>query len=263
MTVPPPVWLTDHLTRDIARAIRYTQLWGLEGVVLRFVDGGARVPDVNEAKVRNRLRTADLELAAIDPGLFDGPPGGRAEWLNDVVRLGECTAFCRRMACTRIISGALPGEPVDLAREAFRLAAARLEGSGLRLCVRNEGEGRVASAELSSFLQTVGSGEIASCWDPAEALAQRGEPPEEGLSALMGRVGVVVARDIRRASGQWAPCEFGGGEVGWRALVAMLIEGGYDGPICLDLSGATPQQALRAATALLHMIRDACQDVAR
>ena len=68
-----PVWLTDSVTPNLSRAVHYTLLWGLEGVVLRTVwTSDNRVPFVNEQQLRTRLQEADLPVVAIAPGLFEG-----------------------------------------------------------------------------------------------------------------------------------------------------------------------------------------------
>ncbi len=69
-----PVWLPDTVTLDLDRALHYTLLWGLEGIVLRTVGGEAdRVPHVNEARLKRRLSEHDLPAVAVDPGLFEQP----------------------------------------------------------------------------------------------------------------------------------------------------------------------------------------------
>ena len=70
-----PVWLTESVTPDLCRAVHYTLLWGLEGVVLRTVGrSGNRVPFVNERQLRTRLEEPEGQVVAVDPGLFDWMP---------------------------------------------------------------------------------------------------------------------------------------------------------------------------------------------
>lgn len=251
-----PVWLTDTLTSDIARSIHYTLLWGLEGVALRTVDRDTVVPDVNEPKLRRRLAEAELPVVAVEPGLFECAPEARALWLNDIERLAETVAFCQRMDCPLIISGALPGGDPDLAAQALRRAAGRLAGTGRRLCLRNQGSGRTPAAGLARLLRETASPSVMACWDPATALLQDGEAPLDGLAALGEDIAMVIARDVRLARPD-AATPFGEGDVGWEALTAALARRGFRGPICLAFRGVQPAQALRDATALIQMIRAA------
>ena len=83
-------WITDTVTEDAPRAIHYTLLWGLDGVVLRTVGGPEdRVPFINEARIRNRLIEADLSVAAVDPGLFEAAGGGRGGGRGEEALSGE------------------------------------------------------------------------------------------------------------------------------------------------------------------------------
>jgi sugar phosphate isomerase/epimerase len=245
-----PVWLPDTVTPDLGRAVHYTLLWGLEGVVLRRL-GGGQVPDVNEAGLW-RVAEAELAVVAVEPGLFESPVSARAAWMNDLARLHETLAFCGRVECRQVIVGALPEGPPEAASEALRQAAERAAARGVTLAVRNEGAGRETGAELSAVLNAAGSPTLTACWDPATALAA-GEAPTEGLGRLAGRLGVVIVRD--EARGHRKP--LGEGAVGWVGLLTALAGIGFDGPLCLDLTGVRPKEGLREASALIALLRQA------
>jgi len=253
-----PVWLPDPITSDPARAVHYTLLWGLEGVVLRGVGPGARVPDVNEAALW-RFAEAELEVAAVDPGLFEGPATARAAWLNDLARLPETLAFCARIGCRRVLVGALPEAPPLDAAPALREAAALAARHGIALAVRNEGDGRDTAAALAEVLAAHPA--LEACWDPATALAA-GEAPADGLERLAGRVGLVVVRDGEARRGVWAPAPPGEGAVSWPDVLTALARARYAGPLALDLSGFRPKDGLRQASALIGMIREARRSAA-
>jgi sugar phosphate isomerase/epimerase len=118
--------------------------------------------------------------------------------------------------------------------------------------VRNEGTGRGTGAELSAVLDAAGSPAPTACWDPATALAE-GESPGDGLDRLAGRLGLVIVRD--EAGGTRKP--LGEGAVGWGGLLAALVRAGFDGPLCLDLTGVRPKEGLREASALIALLREA------
>lgn len=250
-----PVWLTDTLTSDLDRALGYTLQWGLEGVVLRTVGRGSRVPEVNEEKLRRRLAEAELPAVAVDPGLLEGSPGERAVWLNDLERLGEVAAFCKRIDCPRIIVGALGGGTSEGAADPLHRAADVAARSGLTLVVRNEGGGRETGTDLSAVLELTPPA-LQACWDPVHAF-QAGEPAEDGLNALGGRIGMVMVRDGVPLGDGWERRQVGEGAVGWPGVLTALHAAGFDGPLCLDMGGLTPKEALREATALIYLLRDA------
>jgi sugar phosphate isomerase/epimerase len=254
-----PVWLTDTVTSDLDRALHYTLLWGLEGVVLRTVGGpGDRVPHVNEARLKRRLREHEMPAVAVDPGLFEQPADRRGAWMNDLVLLDETVAFCERIGCRRVIVGGLPeGSAEGRAVEAFRRAGDRAARRGCIVAVRNETGGRATGRALAELLEAVGHPAIRACWSPADAL-EAGESAEEGVHALGAQVEMVLVRDGSLERGVWQPRPLGEGAVGWPRVWAELAALSFDGPACLDLSALdTAKEGLHEATALIRMLRAA------
>lgn len=258
-----PAWTTDVVTADLGRAVHYTLLWGLEGVALRAVGGPSdRVPHVNEAVLRRRLDAAELPVVAVDPGLFEGAADGRAAWLNDLDRLEETAAFCRRVGCRVVRVGALAagGGGRDRA-EALGRAAEAAGRHGLRLAVRNETGGDIATgAALAALLRSIGPAAPDADWRPADAL-RAGEDPAAGLGALLdagATVACVGVRDGHAEGGGWTEAAVGEGAVGWGRQLAALAAAGYDGPLVLDaLPGPAKTHGLSAATALVGAARRA------
>lgn len=245
-----PAWFPDTVTPDLDRALHYTLLWGLEGVVLRRFGGPAeRVPHVNEARLRRRLEEHEVAVAAIDPGLFEAPAMPRASWMNELELLEEAAAFGRRVGGGRVVLGSLPGLEVAEAGEALRRAAGVARRHGQRLALRNETGARPSAAAVAEVLAAAEHPAVGACWDPAAAL-EAGEAPEAGLEALAGRVEAVVVRGPT----------LGAGEIPWRALLLGLRRQGFAGPLCLDFGGVPPKEALRISTSLLHLLREVGRD---
>ena len=251
-----PVWLPDTITPDLDRAIHYTLLWGLEGIVLRTVGGRAdRVPHVHEPRLKRRLSEHDLPAVAVDPGLFEHSAAERGAWMNDLVLLDEVLAFCNRIGCSRVVVGALPG--TDEATEALRQAGDRAKRRGCVVAVRNEDGGRPTGRAIAELLAGVDHPAVRACWSPAEALAA-GEDAEAGLDALDGRVDLVMVRDGKLAARGWQPTRLGEGAVDWPRALQELHRRGFDGPLCLDLREvASPKDGLRDATTMIRMARAA------
>lgn len=252
-----PVWLTDTVTPDLDRALHYTLLWGLEGVVLRTVGSrGDRVPHVNEAKLKRRLAEHEMDVAAVDPGFFEGAAEARGAWLNELVLLEEVVAFCKRTGCERILIGGLPGD-TQRAASALHRAGDVAAKSGTLLCVQNEYEARSTGAALGTFLDTVDHAHVRAAWDPAAAL-EAGEGWQEGLEALGERIAFVSVRDGAARPDGWRPASIGEGEVGWAPLLGTLHRAGYDGPLSLDLRDlAVAKEGLGEATAMIRLLRQA------
>lgn len=247
-----PAWLTDTITPDLDRALRYTTLWGLEGVVLRRLGGpGDRVPHVNEAKLKRRLAEYEVAVAAIDPGLFEAPAMARSAWMNELTLLDEAAAFSRRVGGARVLLGGLPELAPEEAAEALRRAGDVARRHGQTLAVRNEAGARPTAADVADVLAAADHPAVRACWDPAAAHAA-GEAPQAGLDALAGRVEVVIVRGRTLEEGS----------IPWKDMLLGLRRQGFSGPIGLDLGGMSPKEGLRAATALLYLLRDVGREAA-
>lgn len=268
-----PVLATDSVSEDLARAVGYALLWGLEGVAVRSV-GGERVPFVNEAAMKRRLDESEMPLATIDPGLFEGDASRRAVWLNDVVVFDETALFCRRLGCGVVRIGALAEAPAAESPVAdgldavalIRVAALQALGNvaqrhGLRLAVRNDASTLVATgAHLAALLASVNHPAVGADWRPIEA-AHAGEDPVEGLEALLAAAPVfcvAVADEQAADDGARVDAVVGAGEMRWEEQIQRLAAAGYDGPLALEVHGRPAAPAgLASATALVHAVRTA------
>lgn len=261
-----PVWLPDTVTTDVSRALHYTLLWGLEGVVLRTVGGmDERVPFVNERPLRRQLEKAELPVVAIDPGLFEQSPERRVAWMNDLAAFDETAAFCKRFDCPTVLVGAL-AEPdgvwsADAAALVLRQAGAAAERHGLRLAVQNQAGTPCASgASLAALLAATDHPAVGAAWNPAEALMD-GHDPQDGLRALLDAKASVVLlfmRDGAMDGGEWIEHLPGEGRVDYPAQLAQLAQDGFEGPVVLDVqSTPRPKWGVRAAAAMIQQIRAA------
>ncbi len=249
-----PVWRTDTVTSDLDRALRYTFLWGLEGLVLRTMDSEEeRVPHVNEEKLRRRMREENIPVAAIDPGIFEGPFGKPATWLNEIAEGRETFAFCSRIGCDRVIisSFALGDSLPDLSgiAEAIRRAGEAAADFDCQLLVRNARDtNAVTGRDLAELLIAVDHPAVRAAWNPVEA-KRGGEDPLKGLDALEHRVGMMILPDTG-IEGDLAPA------VDFEEQLSTLTGRGFDGPVCLEIvTEPKPTTGLSAGTRLVRAMR--------
>lgn len=255
-----PVLATDSVSEDLARAVGYALMWGLEGVAVRTV-GGERVPFVNESALRRRLELSEMPLAAADPGLFEGDASRRAVWLNDVAAFDETAAFCRRLGCGVVRIGALgAGGDTEARVEALRALGDAAGRAGIALAVRHETGTDVATgSDLAVLLAAVRHPAVGADWRPAES---DGEAPLDGLGALLGagcRITCVGVADMQTADdGARVDAVVGAGDLGWDAILVRLAVSGYDGPLVLRVDGRpTGSSGLASGSALIRLIRAA------
>jgi sugar phosphate isomerase/epimerase len=205
------------------------------------------VPFGNEAALRRRLDDAEMPVALLDPGLFEGALASRAAWMNDTAALDETLAFARRVGAPLVRIGALGADAFDpvAAADALRPAADAASRAGVRLAVRNAAGTSVATAaDLSALLDALAHDAVGADWSPADALAA-GESPEAGVEVLGAeRVAAVSVTDALLASGD--------------ASVWLRRLAGWQGPLVLEVDARPAGPAgLAAATALVGAIRRA------
>lgn len=257
-----PTLLTDTVTPDLDRSLHYAALWGLEAVELRTVGGpGDRVPFVNERKLIRRLAEADFGVAAIMPGLFEGPVSDRVARLNEVASLADTLDFCARIGCRIVVASAFAREETfDHARAAdlLRRAGDVAGRKDVTLALLNEASGaHDTGAQLAELLLSADHPQVLAAWSPAEAL-QAGEDPAVGLEALAGLVTLVRYRDGRGSGEAFVETEPGEGAVDWPLQLRMLHAHGFDGPVSLEVRVAPkPKVGVRAAARLVKSIREA------
>lgn len=253
-------WITDTVTTDASRAVHYTLLWGLDGIVLRTVGTpGNRVPGINEAPLRRRLEGEELPVFAIDPGLFEGGLSERARWMNEVDAFDEVGSFCKRFGTGLVLVGALACETEDFdegqAADALRrlgIAAARF---GLELGVRNEMSTAIPTGRaLASLLKRVGHPAVRADWRPLDAL-RAGEDPLDGLAAVREWLASVTVRDETQDGEAAIP---GQGQIDWDGLVGPLKADGWTGVTILEMHGRPAGPfGLHTASAMISAIRRA------
>lgn len=258
-----PIWYPDSVTTDLSRGIHYTLLWGLEGVVLRFIGGAEhRVPFVNEEKLKRRLHEAELPIVAVDPGLFEGSYSNKASWMNERMILEDVAAFCQRVNAPAIVVGALGGDDeyklVEVA-DALQNAGDVATRHGVKLVVFNDAESVCATGiALSELLKQVNHPSIEAYWRPCEDL-KRGEAVVVGLEAFVTngvKLGLVEAANGHNQSGDWIDTSLEDGEIDWSSLIHRLHNSGYSGPIALKVTEQPAAKAgLSDASTLISAIR--------
>lgn len=234
-------WTTDTVTGDVGRALHYTLLWGLDGVMLRTVGTGQdRVPFVREGPLRRRLEVDDVPVFAVDPGLFEGDLQARASWMNEIAGFDEVASFCKRFGVHTVQVGALASgdEEYDAAAAVLALrqlgdAAARV---GLWLAVRNESDTAVATGtDLATLLKAVDHASVRADWRPLDAL-RAGEDAETGLEALMEGVPIAMVT-VADEGGDGVPAIPGQGQLDWEGIFRAMAANGWDELVSLQVHG--------------------------
>ncbi len=256
-----PAWLPDTVTTDLDRIVSRALLWGVEALELRLVGGATRrVPHVNEPPLRRRLEESELAVASITPGLFEGDPGSGASAMDDLARLDDSLAFCRRFGCPVVVVSSFQGgeQAGDRAATWLRRAGDRAARAGVTLAVANE-PGMVAADpdRLGELLNAVSHPAVAAALDlgalPAGAA---GDGPPVTASALDSALSAAAALAGCAALVRWGSPEPGSAAVPPGDVARVLRRAGFDGPVSMVLPvGASGKEGLHRATALVSALR--------
>ena len=237
-----PGLLTDTVSPDVRHAVDSALLWGLETVALRTV-GRERVPNTNEARLLRILIEAEMPVAWVDPGLFEGDAGNRVAALGDVEALRDLAPFCRRIDCSMVAVGALAASPREESEVAglFRQLGTLAESLGLTVAVRN-GDTAPSAEELAALVRDVDHPAVGALWS-VEASREAGDDLGESALALTeaGLMGVEADEGFLEASPEASALE-------------ALAHKGFEGPVILTFSGV-PEDGLALSTELIRAIR--------
>ncbi|MBL7979797.1 MAG: sugar phosphate isomerase/epimerase [Bacteroidetes Order II. Incertae sedis bacterium] len=258
-----PILLTDTVTPDPERALYYTMLWGLEGVMLRTVEKG-RVPHLNLPRLRHHLEEAEMPVMAVSPGLFESSVFHTQQWMNDLFLLDEVLTFTQKMNCPLIEVSAFtaPETPqerlsaIEKAVQVLQKAGDRAAKANTTLAVLNE-QGGIAgtSAELAELLSRVNHPHVRGAWNPYTAI-RLGEDIKTATQNLAGRTELVRLRDGIGQSSGWKEKVLGTGDLNLSEMLDILYKAGFRGLLVQEVftepKGPT---GLHSATALIHMIR--------
>ncbi|MDX9981636.1 MAG: sugar phosphate isomerase/epimerase [Lentisphaeria bacterium] len=141
--------------------------------------------------------------------------------------------------------------PGDLAACIERLAklAAEAESYGVCLCVKAHiGNSMFNTATTLEVMRAIPSPAFGIDMDPSH-IHRGGEVPKEALRQVVGRVRHVHIRDSGPgpAPGKAEEQACGRGEIDLAGYCGVLVEAGYDGPVNLEIIGASQYEVSRSA----------------
>lgn len=253
-TLACPGWTLEQAAAEAGRL-------GYQGLELRLVDGALIRPDLPRAareRIRAVLRAAGLELMAVDSSirLLGEQPEAEAG--------AELLAFLELAAdlgapLVRVFGGAAPeGTEAEAAtaRAAGILERAVPEAERLGVSVGLETHDAFSAVgAVAAVLARVPSVQVGMVWDLLHT-HRMGDTPAAVVELLGGRVLDVHLKDARRAGiERWQLVPLGEGEVPVRECLAVLLDGGYAGPLVVEWEKHWHPEIEEPEVALPHEIR--------
>jgi sugar phosphate isomerase/epimerase len=266
-TLGCPAWTLRQVI-DLARRERY------DGVELRFIEGDAALwkrPEFTGAGLadsRSALRDAGLAVSCVDTSCFFHSPDAaeRGRTLEEGRRMIALAASLGapgiRIFGDRVQPGATRDDTEGWIGDALQVLGTEAASAGLEAWLETHGDFAPASATAAIVRRAGGRG-TGVIWDPANAYAESGELPADGLAILGGLVRHVHVKDIRQGemsdpavpASAWKPVLTGTGTFPLGQVLDLLDAAGFAGHVSFEWEKRWHPQLEEPEIALPHFAR--------
>lgn len=235
--------VTDEVMDDPAAALDQAAAWGIKAVELRGVGGGRRIPDLAPGQLR-RLRqavsAAGMSITALSPGTWKcslqaEDAGLQQQRYQDTLDLAET------LAVGRIITFGVRRDPADRpddyprVREILGNMAVLAQQRGIILCVENERDWWVDTLPaMTRLLADLAPAGLRLNWDAANFADTGGRDLPGATRILLPWMANCHLKDFSMENGLRRWRVLGRGEVGWPALLPILLAGGQQMPLTIE-----------------------------
>lgn len=266
-TLGCPDWTLPRVI-ELARRERY------DGVELRFIEGDAALWKRREFTGRGltdslaALDDGGLVVSCLDTSCFFHAPdrAERDRTLDEGRRMVDLAARLGapgiRIFGDHVQPGATREATEGWVAEALHALGEEAAAAGLEAWLETHGDfaPAAATAAIVARARTRGGGVV---WDPANAFAESGEVPADGLAILGALVRHVHLKDIRRddasnrgvGSAAWKPVLTGTGTFPLDQVVALLAAAGFAGHVSFEWEKRWHPHLENPEVALPHFAR--------
>lgn len=234
--------------QSFAEAARAIWQAGYDGVEISAIKGMCEHLDVEryrqqQDEIREALEETGLRLLSMELAS------------NDETRLEQAyeAAAALGIPLINIGPGGKAGDAESL-DEAIRLLsrmADKAAAYGVTLCCKaHVGAAIVDTPTTLRAMREIGNAAFGIDMDPSH-IYRAGENPAEALPTVLSRTRHIHIRDCKgRGPSPGAPAmqACGRGDIDLFGYFRAMVEGGYDGPVCLEVIG--PEQTLTQATGI-------------
>jgi len=242
---------------NLESAFRVLALAGYDGIELSAIDGMSEHLVLSNwrelaAEIKRLSRTYELELLAMEQPSQD--PERMEQAFQAAVEIGVPIINCG--------PGGKTGDESSLQQSIDSLGrlASMAERYGVTLCVKaHVGASIYNTPTTLRVMQVITSPAFGIDMDPSH-IHRAGENPVEAIAAVLPRVKHVHIRDCKGRQQNPGKPEFqanGRGDIDLLGYIRVLVQGGYDGPVNLEIIGAKEYDLVQctviAAEARGHM----------
>lgn len=232
---------------DIETAFQHIAWAGYDGIELSAIQGmcehlvlddwKSQVNQIKELSEKHNLKLLSMEEAALDE-----------DRLTRAFEAGQALGI----PIVNIGPGGKSGSEEDFERQTDLIAkmAARAEAFGVTLCVKAHVGCCIDNTQTTlRAMEKVRSPAFGIDMDPSH-IHRAGERPEEALPPVLSRTRHIHIRDCKGpgpSPGEPHLQACGRGDIHLRAYCKVLVDGGYSGPVCLEVIGAGDYHLSRRA----------------
>lgn len=223
---------------DFATACKYIALAGYDGVEISAIKGMCehleldrwqeQASTIKQIVTDNGLKILSMEVASLDEDRLTKAFEAGAEIGIPIINVGP---------------GGKSDIPEDLENSInkLRILSEKAEKYGVTLCVKaHVGSAIYNTPTTLEAMSRIDSPAFGIDMDPSH-IYRAGEDPADALSKVIHRARHIHIRDCKgRSAGPGEPklqaC--GRGDIDLMRFCKVLVEGGYSGPVCLEVIGA-------------------------
>lgn len=232
---------------DLATAMRHIAWAGYDGVELSAIKGMCEHLRLDEwqsqaGDIRSLCEETGLELLSMEHGALD------EERLARAFEAGEALG----VPVVNVGPGGKAGVEEDFERQMERIAAQaeKARAHGVTLCVKaHVGQSIHDTPTTLRAMERIASEGFGIDMDPSH-IHRAGENPAEALPKVLSRVRHVHIRDCKGPGprpGEPKDQACGRGDIDLMGYFRAMVDGGYDGPVCLEVIGAKDYELSQAA----------------
>ncbi|TVQ22293.1 MAG: sugar phosphate isomerase/epimerase [Spirochaetaceae bacterium] len=222
---------------DFATAVKHIADCGYDGVEISAIEGMCEHLVLSDWKAQ----AAELKAIVADAGI---------EFVSmEEARLDEARLMLAYEAAAEIgipVVNVGPGGASDVEQdiqasiELLAKMSEKAEPFGVTLCVKAHVNSAIYNTPTTlRAMESIRSPAFGIDMDPSH-IYRANEDPEKALPAVLGRVRHVHIRDCKgRGSGPGAPRDqaCGRGDIDLYGYCKAMVDGGYDGPVALEVIG--------------------------
>jgi len=242
---------------DFETAMRHIAWAGYDGAEVSAIKGMCEHLELDRwpqqaNEIRKLASDLGLELLAMEEGALD------EERLAKAFEAAEALGI----PVVNIGPGGTYGNEDDFERQTDLMAkmADRAAAHGVTLCVKAHVGACICNTPTTlRAMAKIPSPGFGIDMDPSH-IHRGGEQPEDALPQVLGRVRHVHIRDCKGrgpSPGEPSNQACGRGDINLHAYFKAMVDGGYDGPVCLEVIGAgeyeLSQRAIVAAESYGYM----------